>query len=60
VKTNRDLDARMISVQCGNSRDDARLAELRICLTRDGEFAYCGANERRSCRATRLILPPTR
>jgi ribonuclease T2 len=60
VKTNRDLEASMISVQCGNSRDDARLSELRICLTREGEFGDCGANERRSCRATRLILPPTR
>lgn len=60
VKTNRDLTDGMISVQCGNSRDDARLSELRICFTRDGDFRDCGANERRSCRAKRLILPPTR
>ena len=60
VKTNRDLTARMISVQCGNSRDNARLSELRICFTRDGAFRECGDNERRSCRATRLTLPPTR
>jgi ribonuclease T2 len=60
VKTNRDLTAGMISVQCGNSRDDARLSELRICFTREGALSACGANERRSCRAKRLILPPTR
>ena len=60
VKTNRDLTADMLSVQCGNSRDDARLSELRICLDKDGNFSQCGANEARQCRAKRLVLPPVR
>lgn len=60
VKTNRDLTAAMISVQCGNARDRARLSELRICLDRDGEPTACGANENRQCRASRLVLPPVR
>lgn len=60
VKTNRSLTAGMLSVQCGNARDDARLSELRICLDKSGEFSQCGANEARQCRAKRLVLPPVR
>jgi ribonuclease T2 len=60
VKTNRDLTASMLSVQCGNSRGAARLAELRICFGRDGGLRPCGANERRQCRAEKLVLPPVR
>lgn len=60
VKTNRDLTADMISVQCGNSRDRARLSELRICLDRRGSFARCGTNEARSCRAKTLVMPRVR
>ncbi len=60
VKTNRGLDASMISVQCGNSRQRANLRELRICFNRKGEFKPCGVNERRQCRAETLIMPPVR
>ncbi len=60
LKTNRDLRRDMISVQCGNSRDRARLREVRICFNRRGEFITCGDNERRQCRAETLILPPVR
>lgn len=60
VKTNRDLSESMISVQCGKSRDRARLSELRICFDRAGEFRACGENEARQCRATHLVLPPVR
>lgn len=60
VKTNKDLTSDMISVQCGNSRDRARLSELRICLDKSGNFAACGANENRSCRATTLVMPQVR
>jgi ribonuclease T2 len=60
VKTNRDLKPNMISVQCGNARDRARLSELRICLDKEGRFAACGANEARSCRAKSLVLPRVR
>jgi len=60
VSTNRGLTPAMISVDCGNRRDTARLAELRICFSRDGALAACGDNERRQCRARRLVLPPVR
>ncbi|QIG46444.1 ribonuclease T2 [Nordella sp. HKS 07] len=60
VKTNRDLTSDMLSVQCGNSRGAARLAELRICFGKDGAPQSCGSNERRQCRAERLVLPPVR
>jgi ribonuclease T2 len=60
VKTNRNLTAGMISVQCGNSRDRARLSELRICLDKRGNFSKCGANEARQCRAKSLLMPPAR
>ena len=60
VKTNRGLSADMLSVQCGNARDRARLSELRICLDRRGNFTSCGANEQRQCRARTLVMPPVR
>jgi ribonuclease T2 len=60
VKTNRDLTADMISVQCGNARDRARLSELRICIDRHGNFGQCGAAARRQCRAQTLVMPPVR
>lgn len=60
VKTNRDLTANMISVQCGNARDEARLSELRICFDRAGSFIACGTNEARQCRARQLVMPPVR
>ncbi len=60
VKTNRDLTADMISVQCGNARDRGRLSELRICLDRRGNFSQCGRNEARQCRAQTLVMPPVR
>lgn len=60
VKTNRELTAAMISVQCGNARDRARLAELRICFDKAGSFIACGANEADDCRARQLVMPPVR
>jgi ribonuclease T2 len=60
VKTNKNLSVEMLSVQCGNSRDRARLSELRICLDKRGSFAACGDNEARSCRATSLVMPRVR
>jgi ribonuclease T2 len=60
VKTNRDLSGDMISVQCGNARDRARLSELRICIDRRGKFRQCGSNEARQCRARTLVMPPVR
>jgi ribonuclease T2 len=60
VKTNKNLSAEMLSVQCGNSRDRARLSELRVCLDKRGNFGPCGGNESRSCRAKQLVLPQVR
>ncbi len=60
VKTNRDLTASMLSVQCGNARDTARLSELRICIDRRGNFGQCGTIADRPCRAKTLVMPPVR
>ena len=60
VKTNRDITADMLSVQCGNARDRARLSELRVCLDKRGNFMRCGPNEQRQCRAKTLVMPPVR
>ena len=60
LKTNRELFPQALSVQCGNNRDRASLSELRICFSKTGQFTACGENERRSCRAKTLILPPVR
>lgn len=49
-----------IAVACGGPGN--RLREVRICLTRQGEFRACGSNEvqRPLCRAERLHVPPVR
>ena len=60
IKTNSRLSSNMISVQCGNSTARARLREIRICFTRQGNLRNCGPNEARRCRATQLTLPPVR
>ncbi len=60
VKTNRNLRPGMLSVQCGNAKDRARLSELRICIDRRGDFRQCGANEARQCGAQTLVMPPVR
>ena len=60
VKTNKGLSLDMLSVQCGNSRDRARLSELRVCLDKRGNFATCGGNESRSCQAKTLVMPSVR
>lgn len=60
LKTNNKLFRAAMSVQCGNSRDRARLSELRICFDLKGNFIACGQNESRSCRARTLVLPPIR
>ena len=60
VKTNRGITAHMLSVQCGNARDRAKLAELRVCIDRRGKFRQCGINEKRQCQAKELVMPPVR
>lgn len=60
VGSNKNLAAEMLSVQCGNARDTARLSELRICLDRGGNFAPCGRNEANRCQARQIIMPEVR
>jgi ribonuclease T2 len=60
VKTNPDLAAAMISLQCGNRSDRGRLSDLRVCFDRQGTLRACGENERRQCRAKTLVLPRVR
>lgn len=60
VKTNRNLTAEMMSVQCGNDRDVGRLTELRVCFDRRGAHSSCGSGDGRQCRARQLLLPPVR
>jgi ribonuclease T2 len=60
VKTNKNLEANMLSVQCGYSRTRARLKELRVCFNLNGEFTKCGSNEERECLAKNLVMPQVR
>lgn len=60
VSTNRWLKPAMISINCGNRRDRARLRDVRVCFDRKFVPVPCGANERRQCRAGLLVLPPVR
>lgn len=60
LKTNPHLTEASLSVQCGNRRDRANLRSLRICFSRDLKIRSCGHNERRTCRASKLIMPPVR
>jgi ribonuclease T2 len=60
IATNRGLTPSMLSLRCGNRRDEARLAELHVCFTRAGALRPCSGNERPACAARTLILPPVR
>ena len=60
LQANPGLGPDMMSVQCGGAGN--RLKEVRICLTKSGEFRACGRNEdqRRLCSAERMYVPPVR
>lgn len=60
VKSNAWLDRGMMAVDCSNRRDRARLQEIKICFSVDGEPTQCGANERQQCRADTIQMPPVR
>ena len=60
VKSNKGLTSDMLSVQCGNARDQARLSELLVCVNKAGDFTACGVNEKRQCEAKTVILPPVK
>jgi ribonuclease T2 len=56
IEANPQLPAAAISVTC----DDRRLREVRICMSKDLAFRDCTENERRACRASRVVMPPVR
>jgi ribonuclease T2 len=58
VKTNRGLSADMMSLVCKPRSSGARLAELRICFSPDGQFTQCRPRRRSDCGAAALVLPP--
>lgn len=60
IRANVWLKPSMISVQCGNRRDRGRLSEIRFCFTKGFKPMPCGNNEKRSCKAKILIMPPVR
>jgi ribonuclease T2 len=60
VAANPGLNEDMIAVAC--NRSGARLREVRVCFSREGEFRTCGRNEepRRLCSQARMYVPPVR
>jgi ribonuclease T2 len=56
IEANPQLSADAVSVTC----DDRRLREVRICMSNDLSFRACAENERRTCRANRVVMPPVR
>jgi ribonuclease T2 len=61
ARANPGLPAEAIAVACGRG-NNARLREVRICFTRDGQPRACGQNEnpRRLCSAAQVFVPPVR
>jgi len=59
LKTNKGLNADMISITCGRGN---RLGEIRICFTKDLELRPCGVNEdqKKLCRLDKIVMPPVR
>lgn len=60
VKTNRGLSPDMMSLLCKPRAGRARLQELRICFSLDGQFAQCRPRRRSDCASETLVLPPVR
>lgn len=53
VAANPGLGERGIAISCRSGR----LAEVRVCFTRDLEFRRCGEVDARGCKAPRLQVP---
>ncbi|MEX0955643.1 MAG: ribonuclease [Rhizobiaceae bacterium] len=53
IAANPGLEADGIAVSCKSGR----LAEVRICLTKELSFRECGEVDARGCRATSLAVP---
>jgi ribonuclease T2 len=60
VKTNRGLSPEMMTVVCKPRSGRARLRELRICFSPDGQFTQCRHGRQSDCAARELVLPPVR
>ena len=60
VAANPGLRPDMIGVVCGGA--GPRLREIRICMSREGEYRTCGSNEnqRKLCGSSRVFVPPVR
>ena len=58
IKANPGMKPDMISVSCGS----AKLQEIRICFSKEGDMRACGSNERRgdACNRQKLFVPPAR
>lgn len=56
LASNPGLQPDMISVTC----DRRRLREVRICFSRNLGFQACPEIDRRSCRLSRMVMPPMR
>lgn len=56
LKANPDLPPDGVAVTC----DKRYLREVRICMTKDLAFRACDEIDRRSCRNSKVVLPPVR
>lgn len=56
LQSNQTLPADGIAVTC----DRRYLREMRICMTKDLQFRSCGEVDRRSCRLSKVVMPPVR
>jgi ribonuclease T2 len=56
LTSNKGLPADGIVVTC----DRRYLREVRICLTKDLAFRGCDEIDRRSCRLSKVVMPPVR
>ncbi len=56
IKANPGLSPRAIAIGCAGKR----LAEVRLCLSKDLQFRDCPGIAKRSCRLDQIVMPPTR
>ena len=60
VKTNRGLRSDMMTIVCKPRAGRARLQELRVCFSLDGQFSQCRPRRRSDCASETLVLPPVK
>ena len=60
IKTNRGLSPDMLALVCKPRAGRARLQELRICFSLDGQFTQCRHGRRSDCAVRELMLPPVK